>query len=136
MAHGFAGLAPPSLRWSRSLTLRLRTVSVMVLLFRSLPSRRLQVSTEFLSHRAQNLFGEGVLLARTEADVESRSEHIGGNSFIQSGIDGPAAFAGILHEAGVIGERWILRQRHRREIEQPGGNHASATPNFGNVGQI
>src|SRR5437868_6456181 len=107
MMQGLAGFAPRPVRPNSSFTFRLRTVSVM-LLFRSLRSGRFNVAAELLPHCRQNLFREGVLLARAEADIERRGQHVGRNGFVDSSVDGPAAFPGILHEAGVVRERRIL----------------------------
>ena len=40
-------------------------------------------------------------------------------SFVDRGIDGPAAFAGILDKAGVVVERVVLGECGSGEIEQP-----------------
>src|SRR5437764_838276 len=120
MMQGLAGLAPRWLRPKRSLMFRFRTVSV-ILLFRSLCCRCFYMAAEFLSHRRQDLLRKGVLLTRAEADIERGRQHVRGNGFIDGCVDGPAALPRILHEAGVIGERGILHQRHGGEVEQPRG---------------
>ena len=63
-------------------------------------------------------------------------EHVGRDRFLDRRLDGPAAFAGILHEAGELLQLRIFRQRSGAEIEQPGGDHAAAPPDFGDVGQV
>src|SRR6185369_4159280 len=81
MMQGLAGFAPRPVRPNSSFTFRLRTVSV-ILFLGSLRSRRFHVAAELLPHRRQDLFREGVLLARTEADVECRGQHAGTASSI------------------------------------------------------
>ena len=92
--------------------------------------------TEFLPHRREHLFRERVLLAGAEANVQSSGQDIGRHGLFNGGLDRPAAFARILHEAFIFGQRGILRQCHRCQVEQPGTDHAAATPHFGDVGQI
>ncbi len=60
----------------------------------------LDVPAEAEAHGRQHLFAEGVLLARAEAGVERRGQHVGRHRFLDRGLDGPAALAGILDEAG------------------------------------
>ena len=77
-----------------------------------------------------------MFLARPEAGVQRRRQHFGGNRFFNRSLDRPAAFAGILYKTAVFGERRILGQRHRRQIEQPRTDHAAAPPDFRDVGQV
>ena len=91
---------------------------------------------EALAHRRQHLFRESVLAARAEAGVERGRQHVGRHRLLDRRHDGPAAFAGILDEAREAVELRILRQRARRQIEQPGTDDAAAPPHFGDVGQI
>ena len=63
------------------------------------------------AHRREQLFGKGVVLARAEARVQRRGQHLGRHGLVDRGIHGPAAFAGILDEAGIIIERMVFRER-------------------------
>src|SRR3954447_23869208 len=90
ITQGLAGFAPRPVRPNSSFTFRLRTVSV-ILFLRSLRGGRFDVAAKLLPHSRQDLFREGVLLARAEADVERRSQHVGRNGFVDSSIDSPAA---------------------------------------------
>ena len=67
------------------------------------------VAAELLAHGGEHLFGKGVILAGTEADVKRGGQNVGGNGFFDGGLNGPAAFAGILHETGVAFEDRDLR---------------------------
>jgi len=75
------------------------------------------VAAEFLAHGGEHFLGERVCLARTKTDEERRRQNLRGDGFFECGLNRPATFAGILHEAFVFRERGIFRQRHRREIE-------------------
>src|SRR6267142_3639566 len=97
---------------------------------------QLDVPAKLLAHGAQKLFGKGMVLARAEARIQSRRQHIDGNRRIERGLDRPAAFAGILDLAGVFRKVRVLGQRHRCKIEQPRRDHAAATPHLGDIGQV
>src|SRR5580692_4055813 len=91
---------------------------------------------ETLAHRGQYFLRESMIAARTKACVERRREHIRRHRLVDRGHDGPAAFAGVFDEALEAVEFRILRQRARRQIEQPGTDDAAAPPYFGDVGQV
>ena len=97
---------------------------------------RLAVAAKARAHRRQDLLGEGVLLARAETRKQRRGQDFGRHRLVDRGIDGPAAFAGILDKAGVVVERVVLGKRRGGEIEQPGWDHAAAPPDLRNVGDI
>ena len=98
---------------------------------------RLLVAAEAVAHRREHLLGEGVLLARAEAREERGGQHLGRHRLVDRRLDGPAAFAGILDEAGVTARSVaILGQRRGGEVEQPGGDHAAAPPDLGDVGEV
>ena len=61
-------------------------------------------------------------------------EHLAGTASGRP-LDGPAAFAGVLHEAGEFLEVVAFGQGHGGEVEQPGGDHAAAAPDFGDIGE-
>ena len=71
------------------------------------------------AHRGEDLFGKGMFLARPKAREQSGGQHFSRYGLVDRGIDGPAAFAGILDEPGVIIQRIVLGERGGREIEQP-----------------
>src|ERR1700680_966949 len=64
------------------------------LCYRSAAGRTLHVPAELVAHAGEHFLGEGVILARTEARVERSRKHVAGNSLLDGGHDGPAAFAG------------------------------------------
>src|ERR1019366_3735426 len=55
------------------------------------------VSAELLSHGGKHLLGEGMLLPRPEAHVQSGSQDIRRHRFVECRLDRPAALARILH---------------------------------------
>ena len=71
-----------------------------------------------------------MLLPRTEPRIERRREHVGRHRLLDSGQDRPATLTGILYEAAVCGKVRVLKKRHRRQIEQPGGDHAATPPHL------
>src|SRR5665213_2414269 len=77
----------------------------------------LDVSTESEPHGREHLFPEGVLLPRAESGIERRGEYVGGDRFLDRGLDGPAPLARILDKAGESLQLRILRQRGGAEIE-------------------
>ena len=96
----------------------------------------LDVPAEAEAHGRENLFAERVLLPRAEAGVERRGQHVRRDRFLDRGLDGPAALAGILDVAGEFLQLRILRQRGGAEIEQPGRDDAAAPPNLGDVRHV
>src|ERR1019366_9539775 len=94
------------------------------------------VSAKFLPHGGKYLLRERVLLAGAEASEKSGGKHIHRHGFINCGLDGPAAFAGVLHESAVLRQRGILRQRHGSQIEQPRTDHSPAPPHFRDIWQV
>src|SRR6202042_751761 len=66
------------------------------------------VAAEFLAHGREHFFGECMLLARTETDVERGGQNIRGDGFFQRGLNRPTSLAGILHVAFVFRERGIF----------------------------
>src|SRR4051812_46364294 len=79
---------------------------------------RLPVAAKTGTHRRENLFRKGVLLARPESSKQRGGEHLRRYRLVDGGVDGPAAFAGILDKAGIGIERMIFRERRRGQIEQ------------------
>src|SRR5579883_193541 len=81
---------------------------------------RLDMAAELLSHSRQQLLGEGMLPARSEASVERCGDHVGGYRLLDRGHDRPAAFAGVRNVAGECMKVRVLRQCRGAEVEQPG----------------
>src|ERR1051326_5003143 len=52
-------------------------------------ARRFDMAAELRAQRRQDLFREGVIAARAEADVERRGEDVRGNRFLDCRVDGP-----------------------------------------------
>ena len=75
---------------------------------------------ELLAHGGQDLFGEGVVLARAEAGVERGGQHLGRDGLLDCRLDRLAALAGILDVTGEFLEVRILGERDRGQIEEPG----------------
>ena len=96
----------------------------------------LDMAAEAEAHRGQQLLAERVVLARAEAGEQRGGQHVGRHRFLDRRLDGPAALAGIRDMAGEIREVGLLGQRDRGEVEQPGGHHAAAPPDLGDVGEV
>src|SRR5436305_1734461 len=79
---------------------------------------RFHVPTEFLPHRREHFFCKRVFLPRTEANVQCRREHVGGNCFFERGLNRPAPLAGILYIAYIYRKRGIVRESHSGLAEQ------------------
>src|SRR6185312_1527583 len=92
--------------------------------------------TELLPHCRQHFLSKRVLLARAEAHEQRRREHVHRDRFVDGRLDRPAALAGVLHEARIFGQRGILHQRHRGEIEQPRTDDAAPPPDLGYVSKV
>src|SRR5436853_4403797 len=60
--------------------------------------------------------------------VEGGAEHVGGDGFINGGLDGPAAFAGIGDLAGELRQGRVVEQGGGGQVEQPRGDDAAAPP--------
>ena len=86
------------------------------------------VAAETLAHGGENLLGEAVLDAGTETGKEGGGKNLGGDSFLEGGGDSPAAFAGVLDEAGVSRQFRVGGEGLSGEIEQPGGDDAATAP--------
>ena len=104
----------------------------------SLPScRLLHVAAELEAHRREQLVLEVRLAARAEALVQGRGEDRRRHCLVDGGLDRPAPLARIGDAAGELRTAsGSFDQRCRGQIEQPGGDHAAAPPDFGDVAQI
>ena len=112
-AAGIGLVLMGGMRPSRTAGLRLGDVG-RVLARRIRMLLRLLVAAEPVAHRGKDLLGEGVLLARAEARIQRGGQHLGRDRLVDGGIDGPAAFAGILDKAGIIVERRDFRRAPKR----------------------
>src|SRR5215831_10184131 len=88
------------------------------------------------AHCRENLFGEGVVFPRAEAREQGRGQDFRGYRLVDCGIDGPAAFTGILDKARIVVERVVFSESSCGEVEQPGRDDAAAPPDLGNVGDV
>ncbi len=58
---------------------------------------------------------------------------MGGHTFLHRGEYRPAALAGVRHPAAERRQLWILDERRRRQIQQPGTDHAAPAPHLGHL---
>src|SRR5206468_6722869 len=56
-----------------------------------------------------------------------------GHCLVDSGFDRPSTFTRIRHAPLERGKCWVREQRGGGEVQQPGGDHAAAPPDFGNI---
>src|SRR5271165_5129162 len=94
------------------------------------------MAAELEAHGGQNFIGEVGLSARSEALVERLGEDGSWRAGFDGGQDGPAAFAGVGNFAAEFFERGGIEQGDGGEVEQPGGHHATAAPDFGDVSEV
>src|SRR6266513_1389338 len=100
------------------------------------PGRPLDVAAELLAHRREDLLGEGVVLPRSEADVERGGEHVHRDALFDRRHDRPAPLARVGDHARVVRERRVLDEGLRGEVEEPGRDDGAAPPNLGDVGDV
>src|SRR5262252_5875067 len=102
------------------------------------PSSRdlLEMSAEPKSHRREKLVLIIGITARGEAFIKRCAENRSRHGLVDSGLDGPPAFAGVRHAAGEFFEVGIFDQRGRRQIEQPRSYDAASSPNLGDLAQV
>src|SRR4051812_15670987 len=96
----------------------------------------LRVPAELGAHGGQDLVGERGLATRGETVVQRGAEHLGGNAFVDGGLDRPAAFAGIGHAAAELRQLRVGHQGLGGEIEQPRAHHAAAAPHLGHLRDV
>ena len=80
--------------------------------------------------------GELRLAARTEALIEGSGQDGHGNRLVDGGVDRPPPFTRIGHAAREIRQPGILDEGSRRQVEQPGRDHAAAAPQLGDVAKV
>src|SRR5262249_34453267 len=73
---------------------------------------------------------------RAEAFVERGREDGDRNAFVDGGLDGPAAFAGIGDVAFELCEGGVFHEGGRGQVEKPGGDDAAAPPDLCDVADI
>ncbi len=96
----------------------------------------LLVAAEFVAEGGEELVAEVGFAAGAEAIEEGGAEDGGGDRFVDGGFDGPAAFAGVGDAAGELAQVWTFQEGGGGEVEEPGGDDAAATPDFGDVGEV
>src|SRR4029077_13679367 len=84
--------------------------------------RLLAMPAELVAHGREQLVREIRLAPGAEPLVEGRRQHMGRHAFVDRGLDGPPAFAGVGHPAREFRQAGVLDQGRRREIEQPGSD--------------
>ncbi len=94
------------------------------------------VAAKFVSHHGKHPVPKRILNARPNAfeqrQCNDRAWHIGCNGLCHH----PAAFTGIRNMGPIPSQRGILSESLRGEIQQPGTNNTSVTPDLGNLRQI
>src|SRR5690242_21638441 len=93
----------------------------------------LDMAAELEAEGGQNFSREVIFTAGSKELVKGGAEYGRGSRGFDSGEDGPAAFAGIGDAAGVTLECRLFEKRNRGEVEQPGGDHRAAAPDFGHI---
>ena len=59
------------------------------------------MATEAVAHGREHLFAKSVILPRAESSIQRGREDVRRDSLLDGGFYRPAAFAGILHKAGI-----------------------------------
>src|SRR5262249_3522723 len=95
-----------------------------------------QMTAETKAHGGEEFVLVIGLAAGGESFVQSSCQNRHRNAFVDGGLDGPAALAGIGDAAGELGELRIGGESVRGKIQQPGGDDAAATPYFGDIGEV
>ena len=88
------------------------------------------MAAEFVAHGGEESVGVRALAAGREAAEEGGAEDRDGDAFVDGGEHGPAALAGVGDAAGEVVEVGVLRERVRRQVEQPRGDDAAAPPDL------
>src|SRR5215472_989800 len=76
------------------------------------------------------------MAARSEAFVERGAQHYRGRAFFDSGLNRPAALAGIRDAAGILREIRLLEKGYGSQVEKPRCDDAAAAPNLCYVRKI
>ena len=83
---------------------------------------------EPVAHGRKKAVRKGPVVAGLNALKQRSGNNRGGNIQVDRFADRPSPLAGVGHEGRNAAEVRILFQRVRRQIQQPGPNHASVTP--------
>src|ERR1700751_432645 len=95
-----------------------------------------QMAAEGEAHGGEDLVGIVGEIARAEALVESGSEDVRRHAFVDGGLDGPAAFAGVRDATTEFRKLGIALKCVGGEVKEPGCDDAAAAPDFSDVGQV
>src|SRR5262249_58661879 len=101
----------------------------------SLLRRLFEMPAELETHRREQLVAEVRLATRAEALVQGGGEDRRRHGLVDGRPDRPPSLAGIRHASLEALERWVLDERRGRQIEEPGGDDAAASPHLGDVRQ-
>src|SRR5215510_8320387 len=96
----------------------------------------LEMSTELVAHRREQLVGEVGLAARAETRVQGGRQDGNGHGLVDRGLDRPAPLSGVRHAPSELRERGIGEQGGRRQVQEPRGDDAATPPHLGDVGQV
>ena len=99
--------------------LQRRDLGSRILCCLALAAWQLDVAAELEAHGGKEFVLVGRLSARTEPRIQRRGKNRGGHAFVDGGVDGPAAFAGIGDSPGKLGEIGIVDERVCGQIEEP-----------------
>lgn len=94
------------------------------------------MAAELLPHGGEHLVGELVATSAVESAVESGGEDGCWDSLLDCVEHGPAPFTGIGDPPGEAVKGWVLDERGRCQVEEPGGDDAAATPQLGYLGDV
>ena len=88
------------------------------------------VAAELEAHRRHQLVRVFGRAPGFEPAEQRRAQHRRRHALVDRRLEGPATFARIRDAAGELGEIRIGAQRGRRQVEQPGPDHAAAPPDL------
>src|SRR5262245_32533021 len=98
--------------------------------------RLFEMTAEFVPHGRQQLVAEVRLAARAEALVQGGGQDRDRHRLVDGRSDRPPPLAGIGHAPLEALELRVLDECGGRQVEEPRGNDAAASPHLGDVGQI
>ena len=87
-------------------------------------------------HGGEDAIGEVIGAARAESFEQRRAEHARGHALVDRGLERPAALARVRHPAREVAEFLAFEQCLRRQVEEPRGDDAPASPDLGDVGDV
>src|SRR5829696_2920259 len=104
--------------------------------FQLLTRRQLGMATELLPHGREHLVGEVVLAPGREPLEKRGGEHRCRYADIDRRLDCPATLTRVRHPAGQPFQLGVGVQSRGGQVEQPGGNHRTAAPQFGDLAGV